>query len=159
MLAEGIKISWNRFTNGFVYNLTILFVLIISNAVLFTSLMIENNTNISLLFLAFATFGYILVIIINTFTAKYREKEFAIRKMLGANFMQILFLISIETTIYIGISSLFSLIIVEQAYHYHWAISQLNYLFIVKFIAVLLVLILLLSVFPALRLNARKSVV
>ncbi|MDH5368341.1 MAG: hypothetical protein OEW67_15290 [Cyclobacteriaceae bacterium] len=153
MLAKGIKISWKRFTKGFIYNLTKLIVLIISNAILFASFMIMDNTKISALFMLFASLGYILVIIINNFTIKYREKEFAIRKMLGANFIQILFLVIIENTIYLVVASLFSLIIVEQAHHYHWAISQLSLLFIIWFIAIVLVLILLLSIIPAIRVN------
>ncbi|MDH5474419.1 MAG: hypothetical protein OEX22_01880 [Cyclobacteriaceae bacterium] len=154
MLVEGIKISWRHFKNEYIHNLTILLLMVISNALLFTSFMIENNFKISFLFTVFSVIGYGLIVILSTFTIKYREKEFAIRNLLGATFGQTYLLLTIEASIYLVISSLFSLIIVERAYEFHHAISPLNNWLIVKFMVIILLISLFISLIPSMRLHA-----
>ena len=157
MLADGLKISWRNFRSGFIHNLAILFVLIISNAAILTILMLEGNANIKMMLLFTAIIGYVATILLATYAAKFRKKEVAIRKMLGARIAQIFVLTTIDTLLYTITSAIFSVIIVEHIYEHNEMLSTLSLLLIIKFLIVLFVLSLLISIFPAIKLNTFNS--
>lgn len=153
MLADGLKISWRHFRSGYIHNLAILFLLIISNAALLTIFMLKDNQNLKIMLSITASIGYAITIIIATYATKFRVKEIVIRKMLGARFKQILMLTFFDSLIYMSISAIFSIIIVEHLYEHNEIFSILSLLLVLKYLSVLGVLSLIISIFPALKLN------
>lgn len=153
MLIDNFKIAWRYFTNGFVLNLVILFFLIFFNVALLLGLMIKVDY-LTIVFCSIALIGYAIISVLLGYSTKYREKEVSVRKLLGAKGLELYALLSAEVFIYTFISASFSLIILEQTYQHTELLNELSFLFVIKFIVILLILSLLISIYPAMRLIA-----
>lgn len=157
MLFDGLKISWRNFRSGFIVNLATLIILIVSNAAMLSILMLGNNVDLKIVFCAVLLVGYLMAIVLSALASKHRAKEVIIRKMLGARFSQIFILTTIDSSIYMGASALFSVIIIEHIYERTGVLSGFTPLLMIKFIVILFVLSLIIGLLSALKLNSIES--
>ena len=112
-----------------------------------------STSQILIQLILFPIVGYVVVIFLFIYSTRFRLKEFELRKMMGAQFYQIYILLLFDTIIYMTVSTVFSLIIVEYAYQFNPLLLALNGLIILKYVATLLLVSLMITVFSAIYSN------
>lgn len=155
MLIENIKSSWREITKGTLLNVLILSTLIIVNTLLLFDIILDPSSlsYVVMIFVGYASCAYFIYL-----SFSVRTKEISMRKVLGADRPDLYIFVATETFIYMLVSGLIGVVIVEQLSNYLIPLPDIDLSHLAKYMIVIFGMSLLVSLFPFFKLNSINPV-